>query len=672
MPLPPDMKVADPDDPYSSLADVHYNAPTSFFANIMDILQHNVFKKLWDSSDASPNIAMLQHFNFNHQTNDYINEYYAREPASPERIAQSKKDRPGIAPPDGIDEHVLELMENNWDREQEYSFMAYHPAGAMSWLTGFVGQGVGAVADPIALGGGGVAGRLTQRLTAPLVKGILTDLAAHETMGAAAGITATKATEFGLHTGAGFAGFSLTEDIADEYKRAAFNQPSDWLGVLLRTGSNAFVGFGLGLAGKGASMALHGYYRPILAIPESLEIPKVPDLPEGMKSTETPITPVIEGYERRGGLLNSETFQDLPAKAKAAIARFKPWSNEADATARVEAMGQGINGQTPDVSLTLRQGAIDEGARFRQMLHEQNVPLTEMDMRLLQADTEANIQLRELATTVEALKKSDRKLIADEKISISGDKDLSQRGIIKRLEKAQFNREMLEAAPETLPDNILKRLDVEERITNINRELAKENLSNTKRKNLQKQLAKAEKTKRKIKIETPREELSSIKKRLLDKGITEDFQSLPDYKRLATLAKVWPQARNLLERVHLERDHQLQLQELINRKLTISSMRKHVNGTHKPVTQEDMKNYGNYLNSPGVERIDYDLPDRIDTTYEAELNKFAESEMQELMGKVDLPEFRAEVEDTLKRRESIPTLKKMAKGLVDCILRNEV
>lgn len=60
------------------------------------------------------------------------------------------------------------------------------------------------------------------------------------------------------------------------------------------------------------------------------------------------------------------------------------------------------------------------------------------------------------------------------------------------------------------------------------------------------------------KILSPTEELKSLRKKLLDKGLPKDFKTSPEYHRLLDLSHVWANAHTLLDRVHLEDEYNRQ------------------------------------------------------------------------------------------------------------------
>lgn len=717
MPLPPDFEERTPSDPYSSLSDVQYSSPSNFMAGFHLSMLNSFFKTMADKYEADPNLPVLRQFTFAPPVQDYVTEVMARQPATPDEVREAKEGRPGFDAPDGVSKTVLDLMAKNWDDGAYYNFVANQTATGMGKYAAFGGSLAGGFVDVPSLVGGGIAVKGVTKFTTPFAKQLMERLAVSETMGSKAAQVGTLLGESAIHGAAGFGGYQATQEVGEQGRNVAFNEPTSWLESLLRVGQSMGYGALFGGGGRGVGIGLLGYDRPIVAKSARPEIKpsEIPtddsvlnvDVPtqeqaeaviadhremtgnkydgqytlvrnketgrwhaavETKKAEETaPEASAGEvlGYERVGGLLNSDAFSDMPAATKRLIGRvYKPWSEDADITAREDAIGQGMNGQRPDVSLTLRQGAIDEGVLFRQIMEENGIDLGDLDTRLLAADEETGRLFREMRDVREKLAESDKQLVKESEIGIKGDKDLSQEGILDRLKKAQFKMEFLEKAPETIPENLQKYAELQDQINRLQLKLREEGDNKQVRRRIE-QLKR-----RQPKVESPKEELKNLKKRLLDKGLADDFHDSRDYRRLVDLAKVWKPARNLLDRVHLEHDHQLHVRDLLSRKAIIDSMRNHINGTHEPVTQGDMKEYANRLDSIGVEPIDYSLPDNIDTTYDAELSKFTESEIAQLLDEV--PELRPEIEDTIRRREATPKFKQMTKDLINCILRTEI
>jgi hypothetical protein len=147
----------------------------------------------------------------------------------------------------------------------------------------------------------------------------------------------------------------------------------------------------------------------------------------------------------------------------------------------------------------------------------------------------------------------------------------SQKELFKMMKQSGFEASHVAHIPVTIPENMAKIMRVEEKISKL-----KEKLKVAKRRgqpeNKQTLRRIDELEASKPKILTPKEELTHIRKALLDGGLKKDFERSKEYHRLLDLSNVWHNARTLLNRVHLEHEYKRQeaFRDLAHQTLRIS------------------------------------------------------------------------------------------------------
>jgi len=150
------------------------------------------------------------------------------------------------------------------------------------------------------------------------------------------------------------------------------------------------------------------------------------------------------------------------------------------------------------------------------------------------------------------LEKKPEALAAAEKDIFTGINEhmnFSQQQIYRLLEKLSFEESHVSNHPFTIPDNVVTRIEEQKRIKELEDKIKKfgENKQTRKRIEALK--------KQQTKILTPKQELKHIYEKL---GGNKDFAHTKEYHRLVELANYWPQARKLLDRIHLEDSHHAQ------------------------------------------------------------------------------------------------------------------
>lgn len=126
---------------------------------------------------------------------------------------------------------------------------------------------------------------------------------------------------------------------------------------------------------------------------------------------------------------------------------------------------------------------------------------------------------------------------------------LSQPEIYKAIKKVSREESHVSHLPFTLPESLERRLKLESRI----KELKK------KPENKQTSRRIAELEAKLPEIQSPKQELAHIKRKLIDKQGYRDKIKNREYERLEELADHWPQARSLLDRVNMEEAYEKQL-----------------------------------------------------------------------------------------------------------------
>ncbi len=652
MPLFPDMQDEDPTQP-PDFSNMKYSSgdefSAAFHAGISALEERALATTPWRTPEGLPET-------FRQKASYPLPEQPGLRIATSSELDERRKNRKGLEIPDGVTLDLADAMVQRYDDDKYAERVYEHPAGLVAKISAFGGSGASGLLDVPSSAVGGAVGKLALAGFKPLAKQLLEKLAAKEIFGSKAAQVATAiADTVATHTVgavAGVTGYQAGVEAETQQERKVLGLPTTYINSLQNIGKAPVYGIILGPIGAALHIGLHGVEVPR----GTTEIP-----PEGGE-------PPPGQFVREGGLLNSEAFKDVSQKTKDVIGRFYlPWSKDADITMKEEATGQMLNGQAPNLDVILKQGQVDEGKNFRGILKEQGIDSKELSDRLEDANTNINNQLTEIGKAREALKESDKLLAKDEGRSIKENKEMSQAGLMKRYSQAQFEPSFMENVPETIPENLAKHVEVQQQISKLKAKI-KESKDVEPNKQTVRRIAQLEK--RQPKILTPKEELKAIKKKLLTpEGLPEGFEESNAYKRLTDLSKVWTAAKNLLDRVHLERDHGNKINDLVSQSLLVDSIKKHVDDTHEPVTQDDMKDYSDHLKSIGIPKSEYVLPEAKDVSIDEKLNDFDSKEIKELLERPELKELKEEYEQGEKRINNQPKFADMVRQMVTCIYK---
>lgn len=563
--------------------------------------------------------------------------YPGLEPASKTQIEEHVKDRPGLEIPDGTSLDIVEAMTQRYDDDKYFNHIYEHPASFMGKIAAFGGSTAAGILDIKSDLMGFGAGKIVQQGFKPLANQFMQKMAVKEIVGSKAAQIGTTIAAHSAEASAGFGGYQLGVEAQTNQEKTLLNQPVDYIQSLQNIGKASGFGaiFG-GVLGVG-SIGLFGL--------------KVPG-----EAT------------RSGGILNSRAFENVSEKTKDVIGRyFLPWSKDSDITMKEESFGQMLNGQAPDVSLVMRQGQIDEGANFRNILREHNIEPAELSAQLEDANGKIYSQLKEISTIRKSLKESDKRLVEDEGRSIKENKEMSQAGLLKRFEQAQFESSFLENVPKIIPENLQKHIDLQMRINELKNKIKDQQINKQTQRRIKQLEAK------RPKVLSPKQELKSIKNKLMTSdGLLDDFENTNAYQRLVDLSKVWSAARNLLDRVHLERDHQLMVGDLLSQGDLVNALKNHVDDAHEPVTRDDMKAYSDHLKSVGLPKSEYVLPDSRELSFDDHLQRFESDEVNQLLDRPELEELKKEFDEGQKRIENQPKFAQMVKEMVNCIIKGVI
>lgn len=697
MPIGPDFVARRPEDPYSNLMNISYSAPTEFMAGLHLAFQSNTFKTLGQSFLADPNIPSMFEVVSGVPDADrtQLQEALKANPVTEEEINEAHSDRPGLEIPKSVNRLQFNLLKQNWDDEAYYNFVASQPASNWGRIAAFGGNLVGGFFDPVALTGGGITAKIASKVAAPLAANLMSRLAVKETIGSNVAMVATNIVKNSFIAGAGFGGYQGAQELGEQTRRASFDQPSTWIESLQRVGQAIKYGGYFGAGATFAGNVLLGFEKPIVS-----------------STGET------TGFtEFHPGVLGSKAFQVIPKNVKSILGRYyKPWSEDADVTAREDAIGQAFNGQEPNVNMTLRQGAIDEARNFRERLKENNVDLDILHDQLDEAKQSAALSFENLRNQSdlenelinEAKKFSDQiherpEYIHDEKPFIEN--------IIKKLDipeedAANIYRHIRSFIPEKAKkesekklsqDHLLNQLrkgnevDVEPPLSVKNRLRKEQEIKfleeKAKNKSLHsveqnKALKRAEKLRDKLdEMKSVTEEVKEIESKLIEnKEPISSFDLKPDYRRLVDLARINNNARNVLMKLHLSSPRFLKTMyrqlldqltsDLFDQWRIADSMQRHITGEYDAPTKQDVENYVNHLRSNGIGEINYDLPENLNNTIDESLNGFPKESLEQIMRVI--PNAKDEIESLQRKRDSLPTFKEMTKSIVNCLLRNSV
>ena len=605
---------------------------------------------------------------------------------SQDDIDEWKQDRPDLPNiPLGLPRYVGEATVSMYDNDHNLSRMSQINPGMLTKIGMFGGSFGASLLDPVNLAAGFGVGGLAEKGIAKLgettiAQSLLKRMASSEIFGSSAARTATQVASSGGKFAAFNVGSQASEEAAQIQVDKALDRPHDYIQSLQNIGYSGLEGLLLGSLFGGAGRILLGEKVKIA------EPTRAPGAKGPQMQLETSTVEVPAQYERQGGLLNRPEFQNIPQKTKDLIGKvYRPWSKDANTTMTEEAVGQMANGQTVDVGLIMKQGMVEEGENFRSAMKDGGVNVEALDATLSEAHDNLRGEMNETSGQLSELVKAEKTLLAGEAVKISENKAFSQSEIFKRFRQANFNENLVENAPGVIPENVRKHMEIQRQIDKLQEKLADESKrmpSVTKinealgeneivrepaepNRKVVKRIAALKK--RQPKILTPKQELKQIKDELL--GNNPGSES---YARLSELAEVWQAARRLKDYVDLRRQMEDTFKDQNAQNIVLQSLRDHVNDTHEPVSNSEVKEYSDRLRSTGIP----DTPPVAEPRESHEgwdidqyLDQYSPDEVKSLSEQIGDKSVMEQVERNQKRLSQLERYRDMAAKMTDCLLK---
>ncbi len=629
-------------------------------------------------------------------------------PVTQEDIDEWRVDRPDLPNiPLGVPKFIGNAVVSKHDNDKNLALMHEADGNFIGKAAAF-GSSMGtSFLDFKALIAAMVTGGVGGRAATTIGKWGMTKLGASEFFGSRAANIGTQLVQGGITVGAANVGFQASREIEETTAREILVQPTQYLQSLQNMGMAGATGFLLGMLGTGAVIGIAG--RKVMRFDDGSFIEMPPEgkagvyhepaasdftmSPEGVQIPEIGITPEGRAWtaSRQGGLLNRNEFAEYTPQQKAHIAdSFKPWTAESDITMTEEATGQMMNGQIPDVSIIMKQGVADAGESFRQSMRDGKIDLDMFDSALSESHENVKLELSEAIKQSENVRESTKKLTAVENLPITELSDLSQAGILKRAQLAQFEKSIMEQSPELVPENVRKFIEVEKEIQRLTDKLYAEQKQKPSEVKIKPELGAQDITKepaplnkkvvkriealkkRQPKILAPKTELKSIKKSVLKDVGTMNYGSSEAYQRLSELAKVWNAAKQLKENLDLQHDFENQIAELASHDFLISAMRDHINARHEGATPADLREYAETLQSTGIPDIAdaaAEFQPKPEVDIDAYINEYSPEEMKSISEIIGDEIYNKELEASAKKVKMIPKMREMVRNMTDCLMR---
>jgi hypothetical protein len=603
-----------------------------------------------------------------------------------EDIDEWKQDRPDLPNiPIGLPKYVGEATVSMYDDDKNLGRMKQIDPGMLTKIGMFGGSFGASLLDPVNLAGGfGVAGLAEKGALAigktTIAKNTLERMASSEIFGSGAARTATQVAQSGGKFAAFNVGSQISEEAAQIQVDKTLERPHDYIQSLQNIGYSGLEGLLLGSLFGGAGRILLGE-RVKISEPTTKPGAKGPQMQLPESTVEVPAQ-----YERRGGLLNRPELQNIPQQTKELIGKvYRPWSRDANTTMTEEAVGQMANGQTVDVGLIMKQGMVEEGENFRAAMRDSGVNVEVLDGALSDAHANLRSEMAETSQQLTELGRAERTLLAGEAVGIKENKAFSQEGIFKRFKQAQFNENLVENAPTTIPENVRKHMEIQKQIDKLQEKLETEKGRMPSVTKINSALGDADvvrepaapnkKVVRRIKqlksrqpkILTPKQELKQLKNDLLTNGT----QGEP-YARLSELAQVWQQAKRLKDYIDLRQAAESTFKEQNAHNIVIQSMRDHINDSHEPVSNSEVKEYSDRLRSPGIpETPPIAEPRESHEGWDIDnyLEQYSPEEVKSLSEQIGDKSVMEQLERNQKRLNKIERYRDMAAKMADCLLK---
>lgn len=629
-------------------------------------------------------------------------------PVTQEDIEAWKVDRPDLPNiPLGVPKFIGNAVVSKHDNDRNLALMNEADGNYIGKAAAF-GSAMGtSFLDLKALVAAMVTGGVGGRAATTIGKWGMTKLGASEFFGSKAANIGTQLVQSGITVGAANLGFQGSREIEEATSREILLQPTQYLKSLQNMGVAGASGFLLGLLGTASMIGIAG--RKVMRFNDGSFLEMPPEgksgvyyeparadftvSPEGETVAQTGVTPEGKPWtaSRQGGLLNRNEFREYTPVQKAHIAdSFKPWSAEADVTMTEEATGQMMNGQIPDVSIIMKQGIVDAGESFRQSLRDGKIDLEMFDSALSESHESVKLELAEAIKQSENVRESTKKLQAVENLPITDLSDLSQAGILKRAQLAQFEKSIMEQSPELVPANVRKFIEIEkdiQRLTEkayaeqktkpsevkIKPELGAQDVTKEPaplNKKVMKRIAALEK--RKPNILSAKTELKSIKKEILKDVGAANYGGSEAYQRLSEIAEVWNAAKQLKENLDLQHDFELHIAELASHDFLISAMRDHINDAHEGATPADVKEYAETLQSTGIPEIKdaaAEFEPRPETDIDAYIKEYPPEQIKAITEKLGDDTYNKQLEMAAKKYKNIPKMREMIRNMTDCLMK---
>lgn len=619
------------------------------------------------------------------------------QPVTQEDIDNWKVGRPDLPNiPIGAPKYVGESVVSLHDNDKNLSMMAEAPAGILGTIAAFGGSSGASLLDLKSDVVGVATGGLSSMGLKTIANAGVRDIASKSIFGSAKAKVGTwiselmagnryvsKAIESGT-AAAGFgAGYQANVEASSQRGKTKLEQPHEYMQSLQNIGVSGISNFLLGGALSFGASGLLG--RKVMRFEDGSFIDAEPNAKSGVYvEPDFVVSPDGKTFatagatkpwtaSREGGLFNRSEFSSYSPKEKAIVAQgFKVVTKDADITMNEEATGQMYNGQMPNIDLIMKQGVHDAGETFREHLRTNNIDADKLDAALKEAGGNMVDQLGEHLKTREALDVAEKALAKAEDASITENKDLSQAGILKLYKQAQYNKSFLEGAPEHIPDNLQKHMEVQQQIDKLQAKV--DETPGEPNKQVMRRIAALKKSQ--PKVLTPKQELKAIKSDLA-KVNPKDYAENKSYQRLTELAKVWKTANTMLEHMQLKDLHDAQIKELSEHLANVKVMRDHIADAHEPVTGTEVKEYSEHLKTPGIPDNGFKIePSENLKTADVDklLSEIPKEQIEAAEGEsaISNKAYNEELAKQVKRYKSLDTTKKMIEQMTDCLLKESV
>ncbi len=635
-----------------------------------------------------------EHYTLNEMVNNLANaKPDIRVPSSMPITEEDQKtftaDRPGLKIPLGVPKFVGGLMTSMYDNDKYLGLVSQAQPKNMgrfsafgAWASGFAGSTFGSAANPYAWITGFGVGGVGKMAATSIAERAIGALGTREIYGSASARIGTLLAQ-GAGEGAGFgAGMQAATEKSEQEKRGILQQPHEYIQSLQNIGEGGLFGAMFGLGGRAIGLGLVG--RPVTRLPtgEVLEHGAATGIPESGLNADG--KPFIEGatVERQGGLLNRPEFKGISQTAKDYIGKiYKPWSKDADIVMKEEATGQMLNGHgIPDVGVTMKQGMVDEGENFRQGARDSGVDLEELDRSLAEAQENITSEMfsehfadkfeKAAEERAAAFKVTEKEYpnfadkvgnftLEDEKGRIvvsrfNNTATVAKSDVAEEFRGQGYGKQMYRAAIEEAEKrglNFQSGMSVSDDALRVYKSLEKEGYRFDYNKNVERK-----KTANMVTADGNVEE---------GKYSTISKDNSPIVKLISAPDKV---QENIKKKAKQQR-----MDELASQYLLAQSMRDHINDTHEPLTQADLRDYSENLKSPGMPDNGYttDTPEGL--SVDDYLNEFSDKQIQEMAEKFgNDKEIVGELRATQEKINRQPTFVEMTKNMTDCILKGGV